>query len=137
MSTNNYKGRPVGAVNKVNKQVKEVIGDFITNNQPKFQEWFDELESIDKINIYLKMLPFVTPKMRSIEPKIEGVVEQPLFPIIDLGTGTKPLSDYSDEEFKKLNEEYREEEKRRNKGYTDWSDEDLNTVIEIHKKYED
>ncbi len=67
METNNYKGRPVGAVNKVNKQVKEVIADLVTINQPKFQSWFDELEPIDKINTYLKLLPYVTPKLRSVE----------------------------------------------------------------------
>ena len=40
------------------------------------------------------------------------------------------------ENFKKLQEDYKEEEKRRGKGYDDWSEEDLETVLKIHEKYE-
>jgi len=114
-------GKEAGKLSKrgkdtVLKELRENYSELLNNNQDKLQKWLDEVAINDPakaLELVLKIGSYVIAKPRSVEIKSEHR-EQPLFPnIIDLGKGTMPLSELSDEEFKRLNDEYEEEEKRR------------------------
>ena len=70
-------GRTKGTKNKVNAQIKERIKNFIDNNYDNVLEDLKELDSLERVRFYLKLLEFVLPKQKSIdlvlEPKNEIV----------------------------------------------------------------
>jgi len=53
-----YAGRPKGAINKVNKELREMIKDFLTENLENIQEEFANLDTKDKLKFISDVLPF-------------------------------------------------------------------------------
>ena len=68
--TPNLNGRKAGAVNKVNSQVKGMIAEFVENEAPTFRERMDNLSDADYCKIYLQLMRFVIPTMRSIDAPV-------------------------------------------------------------------
>lgn len=62
-----YGGRKKGTPNKSTALTKEVVNDFINDNYLKFCTNFELLSPKDKVSVYVKMLDFVLPKMKSVE----------------------------------------------------------------------
>lgn len=61
-------GRRRGVQNKVTRETKEALRDFIQNYQEDVAGWFDALDSPEKkIDRFIKLLEFVQPKMKSVE----------------------------------------------------------------------
>lgn len=77
----NKKGRPVGSVNKVTKDIREALHSFIEGNLSSIQATFNELEPKDKIRFMIDLLPFVLPKLQSTQLQVED--NEPL-PIVVL-----------------------------------------------------
>lgn len=93
---NNYKGRQKGATNKETRHLKEVIKQFLESNEAKLQEWFDNIpSSATKLKLYTQLLPYVLPKLRTVEVIEEPKEEQSL-----------DLSKLSDKELELLLELY-------------------------------
>jgi ribosome-binding ATPase YchF (GTP1/OBG family) len=70
-------GRPKGAVNIVNRDIKAMIAEFCNNNMPRVQELFNQVaaENPEKaVRLIFESLEFVMPKLARTEHKIE--VEQ-------------------------------------------------------------
>lgn len=65
--TNNYKGRKKGSTNVVNRETKQAIQFFLEENQENFTKWLNETTAIQKVNTYLALLPFILPKLRTVE----------------------------------------------------------------------
>jgi hypothetical protein len=68
--TPNLNGRKAGAVNKVNSQVKRMIAEFVENEALTFRERMDNLSDADYCKIYLQLMRFVIPTMRSIDAPV-------------------------------------------------------------------
>lgn len=56
-------GRPKGAANKTTSELRQVLSKFVTDNWKIVQEKFTSLDSDEQINILVKVLPFVVPKL--------------------------------------------------------------------------
>lgn len=67
----NPNGRPSGKVNKVTSEVKSIIEDLIHNNIMNFKSDMAELKPIERIGILIKLLPYVVPKLESIQVEYE------------------------------------------------------------------
>lgn len=65
-------GRKKGTPNKVTAEVKELIASFIDGNWKNFESAYKEIKDPErKCKIYLELLPYVTPKLASVEDKVQ------------------------------------------------------------------
>lgn len=56
-------GKPKGSSkNRMRDQVK----DFLNNNWPSFQQWFDELKPKERIDVMLDLMPYSLSRLQSI-----------------------------------------------------------------------
>jgi len=71
-----FGGREQGTPNKLTKELREAINNFLTDNIKEIQKNFDLLEPKDKLYFIEKILSYTLPKMQSIstpdlkQPKI-------------------------------------------------------------------
>ncbi len=65
----NPAGRPKGSENKISSQLREFLGECLTENQAKFKASLKKLEDKDFTKMYLEMMQYVTPKLRQTEVK--------------------------------------------------------------------
>lgn len=73
-------GRAQGTPNKVTKELRERISDFLNDNFEQFVSDFATLEADKKIAVFERLLQYSVPKMGSIStPSININQEQPLF----------------------------------------------------------
>ena len=68
--TNNKKGRPKGTPNRVTKEIRLKIDQFITDKIAEIDEIWKELEPKDKFTFLSKLLEYTLPKLRSQELNI-------------------------------------------------------------------
>lgn len=61
----NPAGRPKGAVNRTTKQVREVIEGLIDMELDNVAELLKNLEAKDRLDFFIKLLPYVTPKLNA------------------------------------------------------------------------
>lgn len=64
--TNNKAGKPKGAVNKLNKDMRQTISDFLTDHWPEVEQEFSKLKGRDKVNFYRDLLQYHIPKMAAV-----------------------------------------------------------------------
>jgi hypothetical protein len=86
---NNPTGRPKGVQNRVTTEIKEVINQFINDNIGNLQNEFNNLESKDKLRFLIDLLPYVIPKLQSLE--VKDPIEQ------EIKTTTIIFRDYENE----------------------------------------
>jgi hypothetical protein len=60
--TNNPNGRPIGATGKASKEIKEWIKTILENNQVQFEEDLKATEPEKRLDVIVKLLPYVIPK---------------------------------------------------------------------------
>ncbi len=65
--TNNYKGRTPGAKNKLQRETRELISQFINGKLETIESIFNELSPSDKMNTIIKLSRYVLPTLRSVE----------------------------------------------------------------------
>ena len=70
----NPAGRPVGSVNKLQKDLQKMLREFLEANADDMQKWFDELEPKEKMQVYEKYLQYILPRKR--ENEIEAKVTE-------------------------------------------------------------
>jgi hypothetical protein len=87
--TNNPAGRPKGATNKATRPLKENISAFLEKNWGKIERDINKLDSLNRVQVYEKLLSFVLPRLKSvdanisIEQKLEGLSNEQLNALID------------------------------------------------------
>jgi hypothetical protein len=64
--TNNKAGKPKGAVNKLSKDLRITITDFLRDSWPEVIKEFSKLKGRDKVNFYRDLLQYAIPKMQAI-----------------------------------------------------------------------
>ena len=65
--TNGNPGKPKGAIVKSTAAIRNTIVAFLEVNGPKIQESFDKLKPVEKLQFITAILPYVVPKMQSIQ----------------------------------------------------------------------
>lgn len=60
-------GNPHRGPNKISTKVKESLVLFLENNIDKVQESFDKLKPLEKLQFVANILPYVVPKMSSVQ----------------------------------------------------------------------
>jgi len=63
----NPKGRPKGAKNKTPNELRKKISDFLHSKTDNLEELFKDLDSAQKAHFLEKMMPFVLPKLQSVQ----------------------------------------------------------------------
>lgn len=70
--TNNPAGKPPGALNRITKDLRESITEFLENNFDEvIQDWHNLKDKRDKIQLYRDLLQYAVPRMRTVEMKSE------------------------------------------------------------------
>jgi len=72
----NRDGRPKGSKNKTQKELRETIKEILEIEFEKISELFANLEPEKRINLLIKLIPYVLPKLESESKKNEIVLEQ-------------------------------------------------------------
>ena len=62
-------GRKKGTPNKVSKERRDLISEFLDKKWDEFQEMYDRADEETKMKLYMEMIPYTTPKMASVEYK--------------------------------------------------------------------
>ena len=65
-SGNKYGGREKGTPNKLTKEIREILNDIIHKELEKVEENLHTLEPKQRIEILIKLMPYVLPKVESI-----------------------------------------------------------------------
>lgn len=69
--TNNKQGKPKGAVNKLSKDMRQTITDFLQDHWPEVEKEFSKLKGRDKVNFYRDLLQYSIPKMQAVAVALE------------------------------------------------------------------
>jgi len=72
----NPSGRPIGAVNKTTKELREQLSTIIKEEIQQLPSYFKSItDNKTKIELLSKFLPYIVPKMQSIKEKEEKIKE--------------------------------------------------------------
>ena len=64
--TNNPRGKPPGTLNKLSRDMKQTIHEFLTENWDEVVIEFHKLKGKDKLNFYKDMMQYGLPKMQAM-----------------------------------------------------------------------
>ena len=72
----NPNGRPVGAIDKEKRRIRQIINTVLDDNTDRFQEELDKLKGPKFVDFYIKLLEYVVPKLQrqAIEIEPEKIV---------------------------------------------------------------
>ena len=95
--TNNKKGRPKGALNKVSGPLKEQIADFLQEKMGELKKIWPQLSARDKAGLLTDLLPFVVPKLGAVNVEAdinfstlpEEQLDEIAFKLYNYGKGEK------------------------------------------------
>jgi len=87
----NPNGRPVGAIDKDKRKIREIIDTVLDDNADRFQEELDKLKGPKFLDFYIKLLEYVVPKLQrqAIEIEPEKIVRTFNFIPASKGDGEK------------------------------------------------
>jgi hypothetical protein len=68
--TNNPAGKPAGRLNKMSKELRLQISDFLEARFPEVIAEFEKLEGKDKARLYVDLLPYGLPRLQMTELKV-------------------------------------------------------------------
>jgi hypothetical protein len=61
-----YGGRQKGTPNRMTKELRSILKDILYKEIETIQESLDELEPIERIELLIKLMPYILPKVTSI-----------------------------------------------------------------------
>lgn len=71
-------GRPKGAQNKTGKQLKEILSEILNDEIEGLPERLNQLSDKDRLDIFVKLLPYLLPKQKEIDMSVTKEVNIPL-----------------------------------------------------------
>lgn len=63
----NPKGKPPGTKNKVNREIRQRINDFLDDNFETIEDDLKAIEPRERVRFYIELLQFGLPKLKAIE----------------------------------------------------------------------
>jgi hypothetical protein len=66
-TTNNPAGKPKGAKNKINADLRERISGFLTDQFPNVMAEYETLSAKDKLKFYTELMQYGIPKLQSVD----------------------------------------------------------------------
>lgn len=66
-ASGNPNGRTPGASNKITRSLREAITNFAEGNFEQVLKDFKQLDAKDRVKLYTEFLPYVLPKLQSID----------------------------------------------------------------------
>ena len=63
----NRTGRPKGAINKENKELRQYLSYYLETNKEKFETEINKLSGIQFVSMYIKLIEYTTPKLNRID----------------------------------------------------------------------
>lgn len=81
----NIAGRPPGAKNKVNAELRQRVSNFLDGNFEEITKAYKKLNPKDKMKFFTDLMPYVLPKLQntSVEMNFEQLSETQLDAIIE------------------------------------------------------
>ena len=67
-------GRAKGTPNKITANVKDWLSELLEGDRTRFVEQFNTLQGDDYVKHYISLMPYVAPKMQSVD--LKATVEQ-------------------------------------------------------------
>lgn len=92
--TNNPAGKPKGAQNKVNADLRARVSGFLTDKFPDVIAEYENLSAKDKLKFYTELMQYGLPKLQSIDLSTEldntllSLTDEQLDSIIEKLTGS-------------------------------------------------
>jgi len=59
-------GRTKGTLNRTSAETKEIIQKVVSNEFDNIEILLDRLEAYDRINVIIKLLPYIVPKQKEL-----------------------------------------------------------------------
>jgi hypothetical protein len=69
--TNNKAGKPPGAVNRLSRDLRQTITDFLEDHWSEVVKEFSKLKGRDKVNFYRDLLQYAIPKMQAVAVDVD------------------------------------------------------------------
>lgn len=69
----NKAGKPKGSKNKIQASAKQMIHDIIIGYHDRFEDGIQKLKPYEFCRVYIELLSYELPKMRSVEVDIESL----------------------------------------------------------------
>lgn len=63
----NPKGRPLKAINKIARPVKESVSEFLTEKFEELPKLWEQLKPGEQARLLVDLLPYIAPKMQAVE----------------------------------------------------------------------
>ena len=65
------RGRPLGAVNKTTQTLRNRLNLFVDRNFDDLQKEYNNLEPMQKMQMMVALLPYITPKLSAVSAELE------------------------------------------------------------------
>ena len=69
-----FGGRQKGTPNKLTRELRSVLKDVLYEEIDRLPERLDELDTKDRLELLVKLMPFVFPKVHSVSPSSDEPV---------------------------------------------------------------
>ena len=66
-----FGGRQKGTPNKLTKELRSVLKDVLYEEIERLPERLDELDTKDRLELLVKLMPFVFPKVQSVSQSLD------------------------------------------------------------------
>ncbi|RPG85980.1 MAG: hypothetical protein CBD69_006390 [Crocinitomicaceae bacterium TMED209] len=66
-----FGGRQKGTPNKLTKELRSVLKDVLYEEIDRLPERLDELDTKDRLELLVKLMPFVFPKVQSVSQSLD------------------------------------------------------------------
>ena len=66
-----FGGRQKGTPNKLTKELRSVLKDVLYEEIDRLPERLDELDTKDRLELLVKLMPFVFPKLQSVSQSLD------------------------------------------------------------------
>ena len=66
-----FGGRQRGTPNKLTKELRAILKDVLYEEINRLPERLDELETKDRLELLIKLMPFVFPKVQSVSQSLD------------------------------------------------------------------
>ena len=75
MTGKKFGGREKGTPNKLTKELRSALKDVLYDEIEQIPHRLDKLETKDRLELLVKLMPYVFPKVQSVSPSLDEVIQ--------------------------------------------------------------